>query len=151
MSLAGTTARYDHAGFITHSIEESLRFWEGVMGFEAKPVGTRGEAWISRFMGVPGADVRLVHLYGLGTHIEFIEFVTPKGEAVRPAANAPGAAHLCFRVPDIEAIRTAILANGGSLQGDLVTITEGIATGLRGLYMRDPNGIMIELVEEAQT
>jgi len=139
--------RYDHTGFITHSIEESIAFWEGVMGFRAEPVGTRREPWIAAFMGVPGADVRLVHLYGLGTHIEFIEFVSPRGAPVRPSANAPGAAHVCFRVTDLEHLRADILARGGTLQGETTEITEGIAKGLRGLYMRDPNGIMIELVE----
>lgn len=147
MSLTEDNARYDHVGFITHSIEASVAFWQGVMGFEARPVGTRSEPWIARFMGVPGADVRLVHLYGLGTHIEFIEFASPKGDPVRPAANAPGAAHLCIRVKELGPIRSAILANGGTLQGETTEITEGIAKGLRGLYMRDPNGIMIELVE----
>lgn len=147
MTLTDETAQYDHTGFITASIETSVAFWEGVMGFKAQPIGARREAWISAFMGVPGADVRLVHLYGLGTHIEFIEFATPKGEPVRPAANAPGAAHICIRVKELAPIRAAILANGGSLQGETTEITEGIAKGLRGLYMRDPNGIMIELVE----
>lgn len=147
MSLTDETAKYDHAGFITHSVAESVAFWQDVMGFRAEPVGTRREAWIASFMGVPGADVKLVHLYGLGTHLEFIEFVTPRGEPVRPAANAPGAGHLCFRVRDLEPLRAMILARGGSLQGETTEITEGIAKGLRGLYMRDPNGIMIELVE----
>lgn len=146
MSPAERTATYDHTGFITHSLEESIAFWEA-LGFEARPIGTRREPWIGRFMGVPGADVRLVHLYGLGTHIEFIEFASPKGEPVRPAANQPGAAHICLRVPDVAALRADILARGGTLQGDIAEITEGIAKGLRGLYMRDPNGIMIELVE----
>lgn len=147
MSLNDENAVYDHVGYITHSVEESVAFWEGIMGFKAQPIGTRRKPWIAAFMGVPGADVKLVHLYGLGTHIEFIEFVTPKGEAVRPAANAPGASHLCIRVKDLDTIKAAILAHGGSLQGETTEITEGIAKGLRGLYMRDPNGIMIELVE----
>jgi catechol 2,3-dioxygenase-like lactoylglutathione lyase family enzyme len=147
MTHVHSNSRYDHTGFITHSLEESIGFWEGVMGFEAQPIGVRREPWIARFMGVPGADVRLVHLFGLGTHIEFIEFVTPAGEPIRPAANQPGAAHICIRVAELEPIRAAILAKGGTLQGDTTEITEGVAKGLRGLYMRDPNGIMIELVE----
>jgi catechol 2,3-dioxygenase-like lactoylglutathione lyase family enzyme len=141
------TRTYDHTGFITSSLERSIAFWENVMGFKAEPIGSRREPWISKFMGVPGADVRLVHLYGLGTHIEFIEFSSPQAEAIKPAANQPGAAHLCFRVRDLDELRGKILAHGGELQGDISEITEGIAKGLRGLYMRDPNGIMIELVE----
>lgn len=139
---------YDHTGFITPDVEASVKFWTEVMGFEAQPIGARRQEWISTFMGVPGADVILVHLFGHGTHIEFIEFKAPVGETVRAAANQPNISHLCFRVTDVEAWRSKILAGGGSLQGELVAITEGIAKGLRGLYMRDPHGLMIELVEK---
>jgi catechol 2,3-dioxygenase-like lactoylglutathione lyase family enzyme len=137
----------DHTGFITPDIEASVKFWTEVMGFEANPIGERRQPWISTFMGVPGADVRLVHLYGHGGHIEFIEFRTPTGDPVVPAGNQPGAAHLCLRVKNVASLREEILAAGGFLQGELTEITEGIAAGLRGLYMRDPHGILIELVE----
>ncbi|WP_163268535.1 VOC family protein [Chelativorans alearense] len=147
MSKSRAEARFDHVGFITPSIERSVEFWTKVMGFEAQPVGTRRQEWVSTFMGVPGADVELVHLFGLGTHIEFIEFKCPVGEPVNPAANQPSVAHICLRVPDVEDWRARMLAGGGGLQGELVAITEGVAKGLRGLYMRDPHGIMIELVE----
>ncbi len=117
------------------------------MGFRAEPVGTRREPWIARFMGVPGADVQLVHLYGWACISSIIEFVTPQGEAIRPAANHP-AQRICASVSPISRRSgPTILARGGTLQGDTTEITEGIAKGLRGLYMRDPNGIMIELVE----
>lgn len=150
--MSGNSSRWgqsslDHTGFITDDIEASVKFWTEVMGFEAKPIGERVQPWIGTFMGVPGANVRLVHLYGHGGHIEFIEFRTPKGEPVRPAGNAPGAAHVCLRLKDVAGLREDILAAGGSEQGEFVAIGEGIAAGLRGLYMRDPLGILIELVE----
>jgi hypothetical protein len=68
------------------------------------------------------------------------------GEPVRPAASQPGVAHNCIRVAELEPIRAATLA---TLQGDTTEITEGAVKELRGLYMRYPNGIMIELVEAA--
>lgn len=96
---------------------------------------------------LPGAEVRLVHLHGHGGSIEFIEFRTPTGTPTVPAVNQSGTAHVCLRVKDVAKLREEILAAGGSLQGEVTDITEGIAAGLRGLYMRDPHGILIELIE----
>lgn len=142
---------FDHTGFITPDIEASVRFWEKALGFEAKPIGERRKAWISAFLGVEGVAVRLVHLYGHGTHLEFIEFETPKDDPSEVRVTQGGVAHVCLRTSDVEALRARILAEGGSDQGRLVAIDEGIALGLRGLYMRDPHGVLIELVEMATT
>ncbi|MDB5614354.1 MAG: Glyoxalase/bleomycin resistance protein/dioxygenase [Devosia sp.] len=136
----------DHIGWITPDIDRSVRFWTEVMGFEARPIGERRQPWIANFMGVAGAQVRLVHLYGHGGHIEFIQFDEPDEPSI-PRGSQPGAAHICLRIKDVSSLRSDIMANGGSLQGELTEITEGIATGLRGLYMRDPHGVLIELVE----
>lgn len=142
--------QYDHAGFITPDIETSVRFWRDVMGFDAQPVGERRRDWIADFMGVPQASVRLVHLYGHGTHIEFIAFDQPDDTVLTPRASQGNVAHLCFRTSDVDALRARILLGGGAEQGRLVTIDEGIAKGLRGLYMKDPHGVLIEIVEQAK-
>ncbi len=139
----------DHMGWITPNIDRSVAFWTEVMGFEAKPIGERRQPWIADFMGVPGAQVRLVHLYGHGGHIEFIQLDKLDTPSI-PRGSQPGAAHVCLRVKNVTALRDDILANGGTLQGELTQITEGIAAGLRGLYMRDPHGVLIELVELPQ-
>lgn len=138
---------FGHTGFITPDIERSVAFWSKVLGFRPEPIGERSAPWLERFIGVPGAHMRLAHLFGHGAHIEFIEFVSPPGEPIRPEANQPGAAHVCLRVTRLQELRQDILDAGGSLQGEVSEITEGIAKGLRGLFMRDPHGILIELVE----
>lgn len=139
--------RFDHTGFITPDIEASVRFWEDVLGFEAQPIGERTNPWISDFMGVPEARVRLVHLFGHGTHIEFIAFDAPEDTPVAARASQGNVAHVCLMTPDVDALRARILAGGGREQGRMVAITEGVAKGRRGLYMMDPHGVLIEIVE----
>lgn len=139
---------FDHTGFITPDIDASTRFWEEVLGFRAQPIGERRREWISHFMGVPGAQVRLVHLYGHGAHIEFIQFETPQDQPIAPRASQGNVSHVCLRTADVDALRARILAGGGSEQGRMVAIDEGIAKGLRGLYMKDPHGLLIEIVEQ---
>lgn len=142
---------FDHTGFITPDIDASVRFWEDVLGFEAQPVGVRRKEWISRFMGVPEVQVKLVHLYGHGTHIEFIAFDRPHDTPSQPRASQGNVAHICLRTSDVDALHSRILAGGGSEQGRMVSIDEGIAKGLRGLYMKDPHGILIEIVEQPRS
>lgn len=140
---------FDHTGFITPDIAASVRFWQDVLAFDAQPVGERRQEWIGAFMGVPGARVQLVHLYGHGTHLEFIQFETPQDEMATPRASQGNVAHVCLMTSDVDALRARILAGGGREQGRMVAITEGVAKGRRGLYMMDPHGVLIEIVEKA--
>ncbi|WP_323038932.1 VOC family protein [Gemmobacter sp.] len=139
---------FDHTGFITPDIDASVRFWQDTMGFQAQPIGDRRLPWLAAFTGVDGAQVRLVHLYGHGAHIEFIQFETPQDVPAHPRATQGNVAHVCLRTADVAALRARILAGGGRDQGRLVAIDEGIAKGLRGLYMMDPHGVLIEIVEQ---
>jgi catechol 2,3-dioxygenase-like lactoylglutathione lyase family enzyme len=137
----------DHSGFITPSVEQSVRFWTEVMGFEAKPIVERTGEWVSAFTGVPGSTLRIAHLFGHGAHLEFIEFMSPDSRSAILPANQAGLGHVCVKVPDIQRLYERILAAGGTHQGRLTTITEGPAAGVRGLYMRDPTGMVIEVLE----
>lgn len=136
-----------HTGFVTKDLDASIRFWTEVMGFEAKPVGERRMPWLGKFIGIPGAAARLVHLHGHGGCIEFIEFLSQAAEEIVSRVNGPGTPHVCLRVKNVARLQRNILAAGGSLQGELTEVSEGTAIGLRGLYMRDPHGILIELIE----
>jgi catechol 2,3-dioxygenase-like lactoylglutathione lyase family enzyme len=140
--------QFDHTGFITPSVERSIDFWTNVMGFEARPVVERRGPWVASFTGVAGGAIRIVHMFGLGTHIEFIEFLAPTRAPEDLPVNQPATGHVCLRVPDLDAMVKRVLAVGGSLAGQITTITEGAAAGVRGLYLRDPNGVLIELLEK---
>lgn len=138
---------FDHTGFITPDLETSVRFWEDILGFRAQPIGERKEAWISQFLGVDGVEIRLAHLFGHGTHIEFIQFMNPEDSMSENRLTQGNVGHVCLSTSDADALRARILAGGGSDRGRMVTITEGTAEGRRGLYMADPHGLLIEILE----
>src|ERR1700720_939579 len=77
---------FDHTGFITPSLEGSVRFWSEVMGFDPKPSVERKGDWVAPFTGVPGAELKIAHLFGHGPHLEFIEFGAAGGAAGEPRA-----------------------------------------------------------------
>lgn len=138
---------FDHTGFITPSLEGSVRFWSEVMGFDPMPSVERKGSWVAPFTGVEGAELKIAHLFGHGTHLEFIEFGTAGGASEQPRANDCGTGHVCFKVQDLDATVQRILVGGGKLAGRITAITEGPAAGIRGLYLRDPYGVIIELLE----
>jgi catechol 2,3-dioxygenase-like lactoylglutathione lyase family enzyme len=138
---------FDHTGFITPSLEGSVRFWSEVMGFDPRPSVERKGDWVAPFTGVSGAELKIAHLFGHGTHLEFIEFGAAGGAAGEPRANDSGTGHVCFKVQDLDAAVERILAGGGKFAGRITTITEGAVAGIRGLYLRDPFGVLIELLE----
>jgi catechol 2,3-dioxygenase-like lactoylglutathione lyase family enzyme len=139
---------FAHTGWVTRSLDESLAFWTGVMGFTVQSVVERSGDWIAGFTGVPGARLRIAHLNGLGQRLEFLEFTAAgTGEAGGLPPQSACTAHVCVRSKDVGALRERILDAGGSLQGDITTITEGPSAGARGLYLRDPCGFLIEIIE----
>lgn len=116
------------------------------MGFEPKPTVSRQGEWIGRLMGFPGAKVQIAHLFGHNTHIEFIQFDGGESHETPASGNAVQG-HICLRVRDIATMRERMLACGAMPQGELTEIAEGAASGRSGLYIRDPHGVIIELIE----
>jgi catechol 2,3-dioxygenase-like lactoylglutathione lyase family enzyme len=55
---------FNHTSFTVPDVERAVRFWRDVLGFEAMPVGERTADWVEKVTGVPGARIRVAHLYG---------------------------------------------------------------------------------------
>jgi predicted enzyme related to lactoylglutathione lyase len=66
-------------------------------------------------------------------------------EGVSPAVNRPGFGHIAFAVDNVSEAREAILAAGGSVLGDVVTLQVATGGKVTWCYMRDPEGNIIEL------
>lgn len=143
-------ARLDHTGWFTPDIERSARFWTEILGFTPGPIQERRLPWLGKLMGIPVARARIVHLFGHGGHIEFIQLDEPPG-LLSSAGPHHFEGHVCFRLKDVASVRDRILAAGGQSQGELTDISEGTARGLRGMYIRDPHGVLIELIEDTPT
>lgn len=142
---------FNHTSFTVADMDSSVRFWTTALGFEARSVSPRSGDWQSSVTGVQGAGLLVAHLHGHGMHIEFIQYVSGAANAVRPEPNMACAAHVCFDVTDIESTWAALLAAGAVPQGQVTLVDNGPVRGLKAGYLRDPNGIIIELVETPST
>ena len=138
---------FDHTSFTVADIECAVAFWRDVMGFAVADFSGREGDWLGAVVGVPGARCRIAHLHGHGTHLEFIQYLSPAGDDVTGLPNRPGTAHVAFVVRDIEAMAQRMLEAGGSEQGRITRCASGGAAGCLAVYLKDPNGIIVELVQ----
>ena len=138
---------FNHTSFTVADLELAVRFW-ATLGFQGSGIVERDAEWVGDVTGVAGARIRVAHLYGHGHHMEFIEYAD--GGRDNPAAlpNTPGTGHVCLDVEDIHATFDDLLAAGASPLGKMTDIDHpGMAPCTAG-YLRDPNGIIIELLEK---
>ena len=89
----------------------------------------------------------VAHLYGHGHHVEFIQYIKGAIAGTPPPPALPTAAHVCLEVDDIVATWDELMAAGATSQGKIADVSTGSAAGCRAGYIRDPNGIIIELLE----
>lgn len=142
--------RYAHTNLIAKDWQALSRFYQEL--FECVPVPPerhyRGEL-LENGTGIVDTELHGQHLrlpgYGdNGPTLEIYSY-TISEEAIYPAVNRPGFAHLAFEVASVEQTQAQVLAAGGSRVGDIVT--QQIATGAKvtWCYVRDPEGNILEL------
>ncbi len=143
-------AKYRHTNIVAEDWRKLADFYQQVLGCDRIPPerASSGE-WVERSTGVPGAEVRGIHLRlpGFGDDGPTLEIFEYNRAQERPetAINRPGFAHLAFEVDDVEAARDEVLAAGGGCVGDLVTAEITNAGTITFVYMTDPEGNIIEL------
>jgi catechol 2,3-dioxygenase-like lactoylglutathione lyase family enzyme len=143
-------AKYRHTNIVAKDWQKLAGFYQKVCGCEPVPPerSAVGE-WVERCTGVPGAEVRGVHLRlpGYGEDGPTLEIFQYNQAEQRPATaiNRPGLTHLAFEVDDVKAAIDEVIAAGGKRVGELVTIEISGAGTITFIYMTDPEGNIIEL------
>jgi catechol 2,3-dioxygenase-like lactoylglutathione lyase family enzyme len=127
--------------------DAAVRFWTGAFGFAAESVSLREGPFLGEVVGVPGARAKIAHLKGHGQHLEFIEYLEPRGANDIPAPNDALAAHVAFLTDDIRAAVAKVLTHGGRELGRVTEVTSGPYKGAFAVYLRDPNGVIVELYQ----
>jgi predicted enzyme related to lactoylglutathione lyase len=143
-------ARFVHTNIIARDWRKLAAFYEQVLGCE--PVFPERELsgqWLEDATAVPGAEIRGVHLrlpgYGRdGPTLEIFEYSNQR-EPHESAINRPGLAHIAFAVDDVEAARDAVIAAGGGIVGQIVSVDIPRVGEITFVYATDPEGNILEL------
>jgi catechol 2,3-dioxygenase-like lactoylglutathione lyase family enzyme len=136
-----------HTGLTVGDLDRSLAFWRDGLGMVEVISQEKRGGYLERIVREPGAHVRMVHLEfpGGGTRIELFQYLEPAGgrHAARPADV--GFSHVCVACDDIEQVLERLVQAGGSPFGEVIEVDTGANAGGRGVYLRDPDGHVVEL------
>jgi lactoylglutathione lyase len=145
----GHTLGFGHVGLQVSDIERSRAYYRDIIGLVEIERLVRDEAYLGRVTGYPGVrlDVCLLLEPRSGVMLELLEYLGVPGSPIDPATGNPGTAHVCFRVDDVDAIHARALGAGYGSVDVPVTPTSGRWTGGRSVYLLDPDGIRVELVQ----
>lgn len=93
-------------------------------------------------VGVEGAAGSFVHLDAGGVRIELVEF-EPQGDRREDGLlNEPGTSHVGLETEDVDAVVADLPEDA-----ELVSEPQTTASGARVVFLRDPEGNLVELLE----
>jgi catechol 2,3-dioxygenase-like lactoylglutathione lyase family enzyme len=138
-----------HTSFTVADLERSVAFFRDALGLEVLYIREVRDDYFGRIVGLPGCVVKaaLLRLSGSSHHVELFQYVQPVGQSVRPRPCDPGSCHLSFLVDDLRVLCAELRERDVELVSEPIEITAGPNRGGYGVYLRDPNGILIELFQ----
>ena len=84
-----------------------------------------------------------------GPRIELFQYITPAGGHVSGRPADVGFAHVCVLVDDIRVTLDRLIAAGGKPFSDVIPVDTGANAGSLCVYVRDPDGHVLELFQTA--
>jgi catechol 2,3-dioxygenase-like lactoylglutathione lyase family enzyme len=86
-----------------------------------------------------------------GVALELLDYLEPVEDAYEHGNAHPGNVHVCLHVDDMEAAHAHALAAGAvAVSPAPITIGQGPKAGTKVAYVRDPDGVTIELLQPRQ-
>ncbi len=141
-----------HFSITCSDADRSLAFYCDLFGLvlvadrEVEPHG-----FVEHVTGVHVAHVRIVHLQGYGVNFELLEFKEPRGDRRARGLHEAGSAHLCFVADDLDAEYERLKELGATFRSpEPVTVVGGPNDGGKGLYVDDPDGNGVEIIQLAR-
>jgi catechol 2,3-dioxygenase-like lactoylglutathione lyase family enzyme len=138
-------------GLTVRDLDASLRFYRDLLELElefrrdhvSKPyaqsvVGLPGARWSAALLRAPD-----------GGAVELIEYHSPPGVPRVSTPNDAGTVHVAFEVAAIERISRRLEAAGVPFFSEPQEAPGGSSKGMKFVYCRDPDGVIVELLQPA--
>jgi catechol 2,3-dioxygenase-like lactoylglutathione lyase family enzyme len=140
-----------HTGLTVRDLGRSLAFYRDVLGLEVVLEQEKQGGYLGAIVGYPDAHVRMAHVRAPGSdhRIELFEYVQPAPEERPLEPRQIGPTHVCLLVDDLAGAYERVRAAGLETLSPPVEVDTGANAGSRALYVRDPDGILLELFEPA--
>ena len=140
--------KINHIGIVVNDLAAAKAFFLDV-GFKVEGEGDVQDEIVDRINGLDNVRSSIVFMSTAeeGAHIELIRYHSPSSEQEIQylPPNTPGIRHLAFEVEDIDALIARLKAKGTETFSDVQAYG-----GYKLLYIRGPEGIILEFSEEVK-
>jgi glyoxylase I family protein len=139
-----------HTGLTVSDLDRALGFWCEALGGRLIFRQEREGGYFAAIVREPGARVMMAHLElePGGHRVELFQFATPPAGSHRLRPADVGFAHICVATDDLDPLLARLEAAGGERMSDPVEIDGGVNAGGRAVYVRDPDGHVVEVFQQ---
>ena len=139
-----TTVR--HTGIVVSEMDASLRFYRDLLGMEVWADFKDDSDYVRSVTGVPGANIWMIKLKAPdGGSVELLKYLSHPQDVPPPRRNCDvGCNHVALQVDDIDAVYKKLLAENIQFNAPPTLSSDG---GAKMTFCRDPEGVLVELVE----
>ena len=139
-----------HVGFVVSNLEESLKFYSGILNLEIYRRFTEQGEFIDSLTGIKGVTLEWVKLIiPSGGLIELLQYHShPESSDSRGVvfpSNQLGCSHVALTVDDLSLIYDRLTEAGYKCKSAPLIAPGGKA---KILYCHDPDGAILELIED---
>ena len=145
----GVVPGVHHVGITVVDLDRSVAFWTELVGVPSRDRRVMDGPQVGVMVGYPGIhiDSCWIDLPG-GVALELLQYLDRDDEPYDPGTAHPGNVHVCLQVADMEATHAHALRCGAQPVSERpIVVPAGPRAGTRLAYVRDPDGVTIELVQ----
>jgi len=144
---------FGHVGLQVSDLDRSLAYYRDIIGLVEIERQVRSDAYLQHVTGYAGVELDIAVLMEprSGVLVELLEYRGVPRAPIDPATANPGTVHVCFEVDDVDEIHARARAAGGRAVSEPATPSSGRWSGGRSVYLIDPDGIRVELVQRSGT
>ncbi len=142
----------DHVSVTVGDLDRSLAFYHRLLGLPILGKGEEKSSAGASVTGLGGAHYRYADLdLGSGQILELLQYLSPVGSPLTQRVYDPGSGHLALRVDDLSAVLHRLAQAGIVARSEPIELQEPAWwRGAKCVYVADPDGVTIELVERPQ-
>jgi catechol 2,3-dioxygenase-like lactoylglutathione lyase family enzyme len=140
-----------HSSLTVSDLDRSIAFYRDLLGMRVAMTQEKEGGYLAKITGYPDAHIRMaqLELSGGGHRVELFQYLNRPDRTSMPEHGDVGGTHICFLVDDIHSLFRRLVEANVDVLSEPIELESGANRGGFGMYLRDPDGYVLELFQAA--